>query len=166
MYGLRLRDLEHDVPVPKHVHHQHNGWQISSTYPVNATMLDATPLCRILPGFLGTFVVPDDAVFSVVGKAHTAREDFETAVSIEEERLEQAERNVLLARLNHITFNDTDLQDEHEDEDDNEEEEEGNDVDDDDDCEKEDENFDEFGTDEKDDKEYWEDDMGDQTVSK
>ena len=58
---MHLATLRKGAPKRKHVHVRQHGWTVTSNVPVEA-LLDAEVLDRALPGWLGRYVLPADAV--------------------------------------------------------------------------------------------------------
>lgn len=74
--GVQLLTGKPKAPVSGHVHLEHDGWCITSkTYPpTDPTFLTTDLLDISLPGPLGCFLYPKDAVFHVKEQTHTTKE--------------------------------------------------------------------------------------------
>tara|TARA_Y100000389_G_C17322174_1_gene443675 strand:+ start:472 stop:879 length:408 start_codon:yes stop_codon:yes gene_type:complete len=84
---------------------QKNDWVITSSHPV-ADILAVKLLDKTLPGFLGTFFYPEDAVFHLNSKKSTTISDFQNVVMREQDRLAELHKGLLMTRMNHLTFHD------------------------------------------------------------
>tara|TARA_B110000046_G_scaffold85704_1_gene93738 strand:- start:581 stop:1072 length:492 start_codon:yes stop_codon:yes gene_type:complete len=126
--GVALADGREGVPAKAHVHMACGAWQITSSVPCGPALLEADVLDRALPGALGRYVYPADAVLCVPSKQTTVRADLERLLAAErvDDALEEA-------HVNHLSVSrpegDVAEEDEEEDEEvsdvENEEEEEG-----------------------------------------
>lgn len=77
--GVRLTDGTSGWDRGSHVHRATKDWSITSAYSVDDTFDATTPILTVtLPGRLGTYVYPADAVFHVHGRDATMWRDFET----------------------------------------------------------------------------------------
>lgn len=157
--GVLLSNMEEGTPTCRHVHMQKNGWTITSSHSI-ADLLEVKLLDKTLPGFLGTYFYPEDVVFHINSKKSTTLCDFQNAVIQEQDRLAELHKDLLLTRMNHLTFHDQ-IADSIEDEGEDEVEDEG---------EEDVEDNSEFGEDDKQDDMCWyEDDLDeeeDKTASK
>lgn len=81
--GVRLRDASEGTPVGAHVHCAGPTWAITSHVPVGPEMLTAPVLDRVLPGRLGCYVYPQDAVFHMTSRATTSRTDLDDVTASE-----------------------------------------------------------------------------------
>ena len=158
--GVLLSNMEEGTPTCRHVHMQKNGWTITSSHSI-ADLLEVKLLDKTLPGFLGTYFYPEDVVFSLNSKKSTTLCDFQNAVIQEQDRLAELHKDLLLTRMNHLTFHDQIADSIEEDEVEDEGEDEG---------EEDVEDNSEFGEDDKQDDMCWyEDDLDeeeDKTASK
>ena len=96
--GVALADGRESVPVQPHVHMACDAWQITSSVPCGPALLEADVLDRALPGALGRYFYPADAVLCVPSKQATLRADLERLLAAErvEDALEEA-------RVNHLS---------------------------------------------------------------
>lgn len=96
--GVALADGRESVPAKPHVHMACDAWQITSSVPCGPALLEADVLDRALPGALGRYVYPADAVLCVPSKQTTLRADLERLLAAErvEDALEEA-------RVNHLS---------------------------------------------------------------
>lgn len=74
MTGVRLSDRASVAPL-RHVHASYDDWRVTSDVPVDT--LPDTVLDVILPGRLGRFIYPSDAVFHIEGREATRWADYE-----------------------------------------------------------------------------------------
>ena len=81
--GIRLSDGREGTAVGRHVHCKGGTWSITSKVPVGPAMLSQPPLDRLLPGMLGCYVYPSDAVFHLHDRAHTTQADWEAVAAAE-----------------------------------------------------------------------------------
>lgn len=69
--GVALETEEDSKPTRAFVHDRTNEWEITSDVPIE-DISDCDVLERQVPGRLGCYLLPKDAVFSLVGATHTA----------------------------------------------------------------------------------------------
>lgn len=105
MCGVALRDMSEGAYRHAHVHAKRNGWIITSSHSIS-DMLTVTPLQRVLPGFLGTYLYPDDATFHMEGKETTLTTDLQSVIIQEQHRIEAQRKKLLSTRINHLTVHD------------------------------------------------------------
>lgn len=84
MLGVRISEGTDRAACGRCVHAETEEWTITSDTPVGPAMLDVPLLSRQLPGRLGCYVYPADAVFSLRNKKSTSSADFSRAVADEE----------------------------------------------------------------------------------
>jgi hypothetical protein len=94
----------------KYVHAASEEWKITSNVPVDA-ILTCTPLDVALPGRMGTFFYPDDAVFVSSGRT------FDEVRRDEQERMRRADSS----QINHRTVSQAEAVEEEEEEEEEEE---------------------------------------------
>jgi len=99
--GVQLKKRQSNVGVRRHVHHASETWQITSDIPIEC-LLECTPLEETLPGKLGTYVYPEDAVFHCKEKVHTTTKDLSNAIETEM-RLIRAKSAHRGSSTNHLT---------------------------------------------------------------
>lgn len=109
--GMRLADEALGVPMGAHIHLATENWSISSAHPITKLGTVAV-LDRVLPGLLGSFFYPSDAVFAAATR-DTTRDEWQQAVTAEEERLRM--RHTRFVQINPLTFERCDEPDEEED---------------------------------------------------
>jgi hypothetical protein len=97
--GVALAGGREGAAVERHVHATGSTWTITSTVPCGPALLEAEVLDRLLPGALGRYVYPADAVLHITGKTATRRADFDALLQ-EEEVVADAEEQ---ARVNHLS---------------------------------------------------------------
>jgi hypothetical protein len=103
--GVRLDDHMPGVSVLEHVHYTTNEWQITSSLPVCEDTLKMSLLDKLLPGRMGTFLLPKDSVFSLVGEKKTGVKELQEWIGKEQEIASDNRRNVLIQfSLNHLTL--------------------------------------------------------------
>lgn len=95
--GVRLRDDRYCDSVHRHVHNETDTWTITSTVPID-DVIHTTVLDRILPGLLGAFVYPDDAVFSMKKKRETTCSDLRRVLQ------EESSNRQTHGHINHISI--------------------------------------------------------------
>ena len=78
--GVRLRDLKERAPRLCHVHHSTDKWEITSSSRLGDNLLTDTILNISYPGELGTYILPDDSVFTLKDKKRTTIVDWEEAL--------------------------------------------------------------------------------------
>jgi len=74
MSGISLDTLA-AAAAREHVHAETEAWRITSRVPVGPELLDCPVLESPLPGRLGCFVLPQDAVLDMPSKARVTRRD-------------------------------------------------------------------------------------------
>ena len=72
--GVSLRDDAAGVPPRAHAHAEGDGWRITSDVALR-DVLTAPVLDRTLPGALGRYVYPEDAVLHLTDRARTTAAD-------------------------------------------------------------------------------------------
>ena len=86
--------------VGPHVHAQGETWAITSKHPVDESLLTVDVLERLLPGCLGAYVYPHDAVMHIPGKKRTTAADAARTLSESQKGPEAHE----IRRINHLTL--------------------------------------------------------------
>jgi hypothetical protein len=87
------------APIRRFVHMQHGTWQIRSDYdPANAAFLTAPVLDRVLPGLLGRFPYPQDAIFRDTSKRTTTAADLQTVIDAEKAVVAEEDQDTLRQR--------------------------------------------------------------------
>lgn len=109
--GVSLSGMEDGAVAQRHVHMSKDGWCITSACPVSEKILCTPELVeRTLPGFLGTFFYPSDAVFHICGRRATTVADFQRVVSEEARRVTDSHKQLLYVKMNHVTVSDEAVQ--------------------------------------------------------
>ena len=85
MTGIALKNFQTNVKPGKYIHTEHEHWSIYSDVPLNEELLRCPVLEEQLPGRLGEFMLPEDAVFRLNGKKKTTVVDLKHYWAIEEE---------------------------------------------------------------------------------
>lgn len=96
MSGIRL-STGRPASVRAHVHLSTDEWKITSDVRVEDVSTAPKVLDRILPGRLGSFVYPDDAVFSLRNARRTSLADLDATLCAERSIRRRSER------MNHIS---------------------------------------------------------------
>lgn len=96
--GVRLVDEREGASVGAHVHLRSDAWCVTSQFAPDDDWCDVADV--ILPGRLGRYVYPSDAVFSVNEKAHTSVQDWRDAVRCETEMVRGTS---MRSRVNHLS---------------------------------------------------------------
>ena len=126
MSGVLIEKNEQGHQIGTYVHLWTDEWCITSNHAVDAPM--NWSVCeRTLPGRLGAYVYPNDAIFAIHGKAQTRVVDLNEAIATER----SARRDS--TRVNHISISEITSEVAHvsDEEEDEEEDEEDNECDDD-----------------------------------
>ena len=82
--GVRLSDGKNHVDIGKHVHLSNETWSITSNVSPS-DILSHDVLDRVLPGALGAFVYPNDAVFHIMDKPNTTNAHFNIVLTAEKD---------------------------------------------------------------------------------
>ena len=99
-HGVNLATLQECVPIGAYVHMARDDWTITSTIPIGHELL-CSELCeRCLPGYLGAYIYPKDAVFCIKDKEVTTADDLQRVLERERTR----ERFYTNLKMNHLTF--------------------------------------------------------------
>ena len=72
--GVSLQHHEEGVAIGAHVHHESEAWLITSNYKI-FDVLTCPLVTRLAPGNLGTYLYPEDAVFTKRHVDHTKVSD-------------------------------------------------------------------------------------------
>lgn len=110
--GVALCTRREGVPVGIHVHAQDKRWRITSNVPVGPELLLTSVLDVTLPGALGRYLLPEDAVFHVLGQPTTRTSDLLAVWDEESETTPRVQDTVL--HLNHLTVRAVDPSEEEE----------------------------------------------------
>ena len=100
--GVRLSTSTDGVRVEAHVHVAHDGWTITSRTPVDESLLTVDVLDRLLPGPLGCFVLPADAVFNIDARERTSSADLNGSIATYSRMTHRDSLRDM--RLNHMTI--------------------------------------------------------------
>ena len=96
--GIVLNDLSKRSRVRTHLHHSSEEWCITSDHTVEEVFDEKLPLLNLrLPGQLGAYLYPSDAVFHIKTLDHTSLEDFE-AIRRKEHLVDEVVHEVFVPR--------------------------------------------------------------------
>ena len=102
--GISLQHSTEGIPPRVHIHAQGGNWTITSNVPIGMELLDADLLEKTLPGALGTYILPADAVFHMTDRKITQKGDFLDRMRNEEElQYHDDECSIAIPRLNHYS---------------------------------------------------------------
>lgn len=104
MVGVALVDRTEGVTTRSFVHQQRDGWVVTSATPPDQSILDVDTLETCLPGFLGTYVYPRDAVFHKTTQTITTLADLDREMQVQRETHVDRVRRMLRTRMNHHTI--------------------------------------------------------------
>ena len=94
--GVSLQTSSHPISRKHHVHNETDDWEITSGHRVDE-IATVDIVERMLPGRLGSFIYPSDAVFTLKKSANTLPHHLEEIVA-----RERSKRNGI-NRINHIS---------------------------------------------------------------
>jgi hypothetical protein len=100
MSGVCIASLNRS-PLGKYTHLTQEDWTITSNVPLE-DLAETPVLEKALPGLLGSYFYPSDAVFSICKVKNTTKKHFEEVVAREEQRLKT--RNKRFVQVNALTF--------------------------------------------------------------
>lgn len=103
--GVRLRTLTERAPPGRHMHLALEGWTITSNHAVHE-LHDVDVLATPLPGYLGSYFYPEDAVFALDDVKHTKLSHWHDTIAREEERVRLRERRFV--DVNRVVFEEED----------------------------------------------------------
>ena len=106
MSGVALSNDRDGVRKKRYVHIQCNEWDVTSDHPVSDVPY-ITVLDRVLPGRLGSYIYPRDAVFACLDRQVTKKSDLDSVIQREKSK------RVGVQHINHISVstNETDAND-------------------------------------------------------
>ena len=73
--------MKEKVPRHPHIHHSTEKWEVTSGYKLGDDFLKCTVLNVTYPGEIGTYIFPEDSVFTLKGKKSTTVTDWEEVLS-------------------------------------------------------------------------------------
>lgn len=104
--GVELNTTCAGKAPKRYIHMRHDTWCITSDTPPNEQLLSCDHLERCLPGYLGAYFYPKDAVFHFTDRAETTQAHFSEILSNERERgrMGVVHGDLTQLKLNHLTF--------------------------------------------------------------
>lgn len=142
--GVELKNERPGIKPGEHIHTESDEWCIYSNVPVDVQLLSCTVLDLQMPGRLGEFLLPEDAVFCLRKKKSTSLQDWKHTWDVEQEqtvsRTEASMRNhfsvqLLMREEEEECYDDDDDEEEGEDGEEDDGGDSNNEMDDDDDDE-------------------------------
>ena len=102
MSGILLATERSECCRRRFVHNETDSWEITSDIPIERVPHVAI-MNRRLPGRLGSFIYPHDAVFTLKGASKTTHADFDVVI------VRERSKRASTGHLNHISVSEQDL---------------------------------------------------------
>ena len=102
--GIELASMSEGVTPRRFVHARKDEWVITSNTAPNEDILSCPLLKQNLPGYLGCYFYPADAVFHVTNTLKTRKNHLEEVIRRENLRLLSMRNNPTLTKMNHLTL--------------------------------------------------------------
>ena len=96
MYGISLANERSACRRRRFIHNETDSWEITSDIPIERVPHVAI-MDQRLPGRLGSFIYPHDAVFTLKGTSKTTHADFDVVI------VRERSKRASTGHLNHIS---------------------------------------------------------------